>query len=426
MHGDSGQGGLHPDQLRGALLESPAYRSLSAEQQAELARSMSKVFGYLSTADASTPHASTPNASTAPAAQQAPSRQLAPDLGALRRDVNSPGANSGAANPSQSPAQSPSQPAPQQGRSAVDRTGAAAQNLLGAIDFPGFVASLVQGTFQAIVDASIQQMEAYATLLQQVSKTVDDFMADNVTDDMAKDHLADTYGDVFHRDFRSGRPQLAVSPQPSKAGKLPTFLQDLGFDSPADIDNRALNDVVVPETRRSLAEMRHQSLATMVMMGINRVVVDDGEINAKLIFNVNASEALTFNFDEHKPTNWTLAGTLGRNPFGASGIMVQTTNMNAQQDLNVRADLTGEVKIKFRSETFPLERFADSAAIQLINTRATVPEQRQSEPQANNAGSNDGNNDGNNPAAPAAQSQAVFDKPQPTHGNDPWLPGDKS
>ncbi|MED5431759.1 MAG: hypothetical protein VX920_05435 [Pseudomonadota bacterium] len=408
MQGDSGQGGLHPDQLRGALLQSPAYRSLSAEQQAELANSMSKVFGYLG---------NTPDA---------PARQLAPDLDALRRGASgspAPGSQQPA------PAPSPATPAPQQGQSAVDRTGAAAQNLLGAIDFPGFVASLVQGTFQAIVDASIQQMEAYAKLLQEVSKTVDDFMADNVTDDMAKDHLADTYGDVFQRDFRSGRPQLAVTQQQSQAGQLPTFLQDLGFDSPADIDSRALNDVVVPETRRSLAEMRHQSLATRVMMGINRVVVDDGEINAKLIFNVNASEALTFNFDEHKPTNWTLAGTLGRNPFGASGIMVQTTNMNAQQDLNVRADLTGEVKIKFRSETFPLERFADSAAIQLINTRATVPDKREKPAPATNGNSNNAapvDTSDSDQGPTLSQSQARLSAPQPTDGHDPWLPRKKS
>jgi len=39
----------------------------------------------------------------------------------------------------------------------------------------------------------------------------------------------------------------------------------------------------------------------------------------------------------------------------------------------VRADLTGQVKVKFRSETFPLERFADPLAIQLINGNARVP-----------------------------------------------------
>jgi hypothetical protein len=351
---------IAPDQLHDVLLESPAYCSLSGPQQSELSDSMAKVFNYLSTV------------------QEAPARQLAPDLDTLRRGVGRSGGGYAdrQTNVNTSPTPAPQSPSGRRGPGTVDRAAGAAAAMLGAIDFPGFVASLVQGTFQAIVDASIQQMEAYASLLQEVAKTVDDFMADNVTDDMARDHLVDTYGDVFQRDLASGRPELQVDQNTLKAGELPTFLSDLGFDSPMDIDENAIETVIVPETQRTLAEMRHQTLATMVMMGINRVVVDDGEINAKLIFHVDATESMSMTFDENKPTNWTLAGRLGRNAFGASGIMVQTTNLNAQSDLNVRADLTGEVRIRFRSETFPLERFADSAAIQLINTRARVPEPR--------------------------------------------------
>jgi len=111
----------------------------------------------------------------------------------------------------------------------------------------------------------------------------------------------------------------------------------------------------------------------MVMMGINRVLVDDGEINAKLQFHIDASETTKIKFDQKKTTNGNISGQAGRNPFSANAIMVNTVNLNAQSDLNVRADLTGEVRVKFRSEAFPLERFADSAAIQLINQNAKVP-----------------------------------------------------
>jgi hypothetical protein len=51
-------------------------------------------------------------------------------------------------------------------------------------------------------------------------------------------------------------------------------------------------------------------------------------------------------------------------------MMVSTVKANAQADASIKADLMGEVRIAFRSETFPLERFADSAAIQLINRHA--------------------------------------------------------
>jgi hypothetical protein len=111
----------------------------------------------------------------------------------------------------------------------------------------------------------------------------------------------------------------------------------------------------------------------MVLMGINRVVVDDGEILAKLMFHIDASETTGLKFDQKKTTTGNMAQTAGRGGFNAQAVMVNTTSLNAQSDINVRADLTGQVNVKFRSETFPLERFADSAAIQLINQNAKVP-----------------------------------------------------
>lgn len=265
------------------------------------------------------------------------------------------------------------------GADVIRRAGPAARNMLESLAFPDFVASLVQGTFQAMVDSSIQQMEAYSQLLASVSKTVDQFMDEHITDDMARDHLADNYGSVFEKQMTAQGPKLSVAPPAPPAGgaapALPGFLQDLGFTDSGDIDEHAMNEAVIPQVRRTLAETRHQSLATMVMMGLNRIIIDEGEINAKLIFNVDASESTALTFDEQKPTNWTLAGTAGRNAFGASGLVVTTTNLNTQSDISVRAELTGEVRIKFRSDYFPLERFADSAAIQLINNYARpIPE----------------------------------------------------
>jgi hypothetical protein len=43
-----------------------------------------------------------------------------------------------------------------------------------ATDLPGFVAGLVEGTFAAVVDASVQQLQAYAELVHAVSVDEDD------------------------------------------------------------------------------------------------------------------------------------------------------------------------------------------------------------------------------------------------------------
>jgi hypothetical protein len=276
--------------------------------------------------------------------------------------------------PAPAPATTPTSSPPAGGTTGpTGRVGEVARATLNAIDFPSFVASLIQGTFKAIVDSSIQQMEAYAELLKNVAKSVDQFMADNVTDGQVKDYLADEHPNVFTKDTSGGMPTLGVNRNGDSPQQLPSFLQDLGFTAPQDIDDAAVDEVIVPATKRSLAEQRQQTLATMVLMGINRVVVDDGEILAKLIFHIDATETTALKFDQTKTTFGNMAQTGGRSSFSAQGLMVNTTNLNAQSDLNVRADLTGQVQVKFRSETFPLERFADSAAIQLINSNAKVP-----------------------------------------------------
>jgi hypothetical protein len=349
-HPPSRPSDVAPD-VAGALRQSPAFQALSPGQQHEMSDAMSRVFGYL---------------------DRTPARPFAPNFDDLRG-----GGGGGSTPPSAAPA--PAAPAPAAGAppaaagpSAFQRAAGATREMLGAVAFPEFTASLIQGTFQAIVDSSIQQMEAYSRLLAETAKTVDQFMADNISDDMAKDHLTSNYSDIFAKDMSSGSPQMTVRTDGVAAGQLPSFLKDLGFDSPADLDATAINDVVIPETRFTLAEMRHQSLATMVMMGINRIVVSDGEINAKLVFHVDASESTTLTFSDYKPTSWTMAGKLGGNSFGASGVLVNTTNLNAQSDVNMKADLTGEVRVRFKSDYFPLERFADSAAIQLISSRAKI------------------------------------------------------
>lgn len=359
----NGHGSAATGELVRGLLRAPAFRALDARTQYDLGQAVSKVADFL----------------------QAPSETLTagePVAGALLTPSDLRSRMGGQAQPAAPQQPAPAPPAqgapagsgatPSGGGSATGRVAEVTRATLNAIDFPSFVASLIQGTFKAIVDASIQQMQAYAALLQSVAQTVDRFMDDHVTEGMAQDHLADEYPWVFKRDTSAGKPQLAVDTTTTR--ELPSFLKDLGFESPHDIDKQSLKSQVIPAARRTLAEQRQQTLATMVLMGINRVIVDDGEILAKLVFHIDASETTSLRFDQQKATTGNMAGEAGTGMFNAQALMVNTASINAQSDINVRADLTGQVRVKFKSETFPLERFADSAAIQLINNNAKVPE----------------------------------------------------
>jgi hypothetical protein len=364
LGGDIVTGPASAAQALRTLSGAPAFQALDANTRAELTGAVDRVAGYLEADPAAA-------LSDPLAGQLAGPGDLRQRMGAAQPGVAPQPASPAAGQPSPAAAPAPGAPAAG-GGGTIGRVGEATRATLGAIDFPQFVASLIQGTFKAIVDASIQQMEAYAALLKNVAGTVDRFMDDNVTEGMAKDHLATEHPWLFKKETSKGTPELVTDRTANR--ELPGFLKDLGFSAPAEIDKTAVQEVVVPATRRTLAETRQSTLATMVLLGIIRVVVDDGEIKAKLMFHIDASETTSLKFDQQKATTGNMAGEAGTGMFNAQALMVNTASINAQSDINIRADLTGEVRVKFRSETFPLERFADSAAIQLINSNAKVPE----------------------------------------------------
>jgi hypothetical protein len=83
------------------------------------------------------------------------------------------------------------QPAERPG--SVNQVARVTQEVLKAVAFPVFVADLIKGTFNAIIQANIQQLESFGKLLENVTKTVDEFMGDNITDEQARDWLQHSY-----------------------------------------------------------------------------------------------------------------------------------------------------------------------------------------------------------------------------------------
>ena len=87
---------------------------------------------------------------------------------------------------------------------------AAGRSFLAAVNFPAFVAALIDGVFQSIVDSSIEQMRAYGNLVSSVAKTVDGFASDAASGEAARQWLARTYPDCFERDENTGKLHLHV------------------------------------------------------------------------------------------------------------------------------------------------------------------------------------------------------------------------
>jgi hypothetical protein len=285
---------------------------------------------------------------------------------------------------------------------AADKIGSVTKQTLDAIAFPTFVSELISGTFNAITNASIKQMEAYSKLLGDVGRTVDDFMTQNISDNQARDWLVQSYP-MFLRVETSGggsqpprasksktsktRTPARGSGEPAQARlvasddadtkKLPDWAGDLGVPGKASLDEDWLESKLLPAARRKLAQTRLQVLSTIVLMGMNRITVTGGKLRATMAFHIDTSDAAR----EERATDldFRLAAQGGVN-FGfwhasmqTSVAYVSSTRNTADSEMNVAADLTSEVEIHFRSDPFPLERMAGSAALGRIAANTPVP-----------------------------------------------------
>jgi hypothetical protein len=244
------------------------------------------------------------------------------------------------------------------------------------VNFPAFVAALVHGTFDAIVDATIRQMEAFADLVSAVAKDVDQFTNDNVTQNQAKDWLAKQYPQDLQVMFADGQPSLQPKGDPQSMENSPAWLAEYGQDGQV-LDTDMIDQVLVPSARKRIGQNRLQTLATMVLLGMNRVVVRDGTISARIQIRAQADDKAKVDYAVSSDPGSATWGERGSSTYAQPGLMVSTVNANVQTDTNLQADLYGEVRINFASETLPLERFADPARLALLqrNSRsaATAP-----------------------------------------------------
>ena len=241
------------------------------------------------------------------------------------------------------------------------------------INFPAFVAALVHGTFDAIVDATIRQMEAFADLVSAVAKDVEQFTNENVTPNQAKDWLAKQYPQDLQVSFNDGQPSLQPKSTPDNLDNAPPWLSEYGFDGQL-LSPELIDEQLVPMARKRIGQSRLQTLATMVLLGMNRVVVRDGTISARIQIRAQANDKAKVDYAVSSDPGGQTWGERGSS-MGQPGLMVSTVAANVQTDTQLKADLFGEVRINFASETLPLERFADPARTALLqrNSRSGAP-----------------------------------------------------
>jgi hypothetical protein len=257
---------------------------------------------------------------------------------------------------------------------ATDALGRRAGALSDELDFPAFVSSLVHGTFDAMVDSSIRQMQAFADLVAAVAKPLEQFTQENVSANQARDYLVEQHPRDIKLEGPDGDFSLApVTKAPTEddesgdSASSPHWLAEYGHEG-AELTADFLEQELLPVARARVAKARLQTLSTMVLLGMNRIVIKDGTIGARLRFRAAASDhaAVQYATSSDPSTGAEDWGRRAGSSEPAASTKVSTVGVNVQSDSELKAELFGEVKINFASETMPLDRFLDDAKRTLL------------------------------------------------------------
>ncbi len=249
--------------------------------------------------------------------------------------------------------------------------------LVNAVDFPEFVAGLIDGVFNSIVSASLRQMDAYSKLLESVVKSVNEFATDNFTLNQGRDWLTERFPRHLETNIEMGQPKLSLTEHADENG-IDEVTESLGITESVDLDTEEGEQLLAQRGQLEMARLRQKQLATMVVLGINRVVVTDGLINAKVMIDVRTEDVAT---RERKASDYDSSYERTRSRSGggwfsdssssrATGtrtIVSSAMQETSQSEIDTKARLSGEVRVNFKSETYPLEKLASQTQIDTVN-----------------------------------------------------------
>lgn len=351
-------------QVRSILEHTDAFRALPASDQRSLANAMVRVSAFL----ADDGPGWLAQAQAAPAAAKPTAEQEKDPIGDLKQRL----------------ADQPDQVGQDFKAGAVREGVEQYGELVKKVDFPNFVSELVNGVFNAVVKASIDQMKAYGELLAACAKTVDEFARDNISDGAARDHVATRFPSSVWVDTGGDTARLRL-----RDGADGAELQRAYPDAAVDLEDDDAEAALMMAAKQQLARERQQLMATMVLLGINRIVITNGQINAKVVFDMRAEDsarrqATAQLHDEQKSTSMAAKHNFSPMPWGVSAgasashqshvaTVESALDDTSESKAEVKAQLTGEVQLKFKSETFPLERMVSAGGLALLNARAEPP-----------------------------------------------------
>ena len=263
------------------------------------------------------------------------------------------------------------------------------------LGFVEFTAGLINGTFDAITGSTLKQMDAYSKMVADIAKSLKEFEAEKVSPgqidawlmtnypepDKEKPGMTVVRADKVFADIKDGETVVTAGTDLYKE-VCEALVRDLrtvaGFEPPLTFEDLYVENATPPDagftaTRVSLirekvglllAKTSQDALIAMARMGMARIVVTQGEILSKLTFRVSSSEIdnkISHHYDSESK-RWGAGGSIslplkflsisGGGGYSSNKFNCNTVNETTFDSTTMSAEIIGQVKIGFKTESF--------------------------------------------------------------------------
>lgn len=228
------------------------------------------------------------------------------------------------------------------------------KELVDSVDFPKFVADLLKAVFDANLSVMKTQTDSYIKLMKEATKSTADFIK-QVKDD-------DTFGKLVEQKS----DKYNITRDEKGEFKLTTPEGDAVDKDDAEVKKDIL------DAKIQMAKEHRAALREVLLMGVTRLVVNKGTIEAAVEFTVKGSRQSTAHHEDQNinVTNLSMeyepflggifGGPSGHFDMTNTNIQVNTSDKKATDDLS--ATLKGKVNIEFKTDYFKLDNFANMYA----------------------------------------------------------------
>jgi hypothetical protein len=250
----------------------------------------------------------------------------------------------------------------------IDQAGQLAGEFIESVNFPQFVKDLTLAVFRGNLEVQHAQTEDFIRLLKAATASLSNYVKE-VDDFSAMAKLAENEPDRF---------QIALPPIPEDededgdggggAPPAPTLLDAQG--NALDLGDNQIKAKIL-DAKVAMAQENRALLREVLLMGITRMIIRKGKIEAACVFDIRAKESSTrqgLNQSESVSTSGGNSGgglNLGIFSFGGgrsnttreTEISVSSAAGKTSTDLS--AKITGSVSLEIESDYFKLDNFAE-------------------------------------------------------------------